>query len=57
MTPPPCNCAHSKQIIVWKRGDKAPIKQRHDRCIHPEGPHPQNEFCAWRTPKTEGAME
>ena len=28
-----------------------------DRCIHPSGPHPQNEFCAWRTPKTEGAME
>ena len=25
-----------------------------DRCIHPSGPHPQNEFCAWRTPKTEG---
>ena len=53
MTPPPCNCAHLSQIIVWKRGDKEPTKQRHDRCIHPSGPHPQNEFCAWRTPKTE----
>ena len=28
-----------------------------DRCIHPSGPHPQNEFCAWRTPKTKGVME
>ena len=33
------------------------VKQRHNRCIHPGGPHPQNEFCQWRTPKTEGAME
>lgn len=57
MTPPPCNCAHVETLAVWKRGDKAPIKQRHDRCIHPEGPHQQNEFCAWRTTKTEGAME
>ena len=57
MTPPPCNCAHNESLVVWKRGDKAPIKQRHDRCIHPSGPHPQNEFCPWKTVKTEGAME
>jgi hypothetical protein len=23
----------------------------------PSVPHPMNEFCQWRTPKTEGAME
>ena len=28
--------------------------ERHDRCTHPSGPHPMNEWCAWRTPKTEG---
>ena len=33
------------------------VKQRHNRCIHPGGPHPQNEFCQWRTPKTEGVPE
>jgi hypothetical protein len=57
MTPPPCNCAHLSQIVVWKRGDKEPIKQRHDRCIHPGGPHPMHEWCEWRAPKTEGVME
>ena len=36
------NEAHVETIVVWKRGDKALIKQRHDRCIHPSGPHPQN---------------
>jgi hypothetical protein len=57
MTPPPCDCAHVQQIIVWKRGDKEPIKQRRDRCIHPGGPHPMHEWCEWRAPKTEGVME
>ena len=38
-----------------RRGDKAPTKQRHDRCIHPSGPHPMNEFCQWKTAKREGA--
>lgn len=52
-----CKCAHAQQIIVWTRGRTEPIKQRHDRCIHPSGPHPQHEFCAWRTNKTEGAPE
>ena len=30
---------------------RAKIEQmeRHDRCIHPSGPHPTHEFCAWRT--------
>ena len=54
MTPPPCNCAHVETIVVWTRGAKEPEKQRHDRCEHPSGPHPMNEFCQWRTPKTEG---
>jgi hypothetical protein len=45
MTPPPCNCAHVETIVVWTRGAKEPEKQRHDRCIHPSGPHPMNEFC------------
>ena len=35
---------------------EAAEKERDDRCIHPSGPHPQNEFCAWRTPKTKGAI-
>lgn len=54
MTPPPCNCAHVEQIIVWTRGRTEPIKRRHDRCIHPTGPHPMHEWCAWKTNKTEG---
>jgi hypothetical protein len=57
MTPPPCDCAHVQQIIVWTRGTKTPEQKRHDRCIHPSGPHPMNEFCSWRTPKTEGVPE
>ena len=57
MTPPPCNCAHHQVVVVWVRGHKTPEKQRHDRCIHPTGPHPQHEFCAWKTPKTEGVPE
>ena len=57
MTPPPCNCAHVEQIVVWVRGHNRPEKQRHDRCIHPSGPHPMNEWCEWKTPKTEGAPE
>lgn len=47
-------CPDVEQIIVWTRGRTEPIKQRHDRCIHPTGPHPMNEFCAWRTTRTEG---
>ena len=57
MTPPPCNCAHVEQIVVWVRVHNRPEKQRHDRCIHPSGPHPMNEFCPWKTGKTEGVME
>lgn len=56
MTPPPCHCAHVEQIVVWVRGHNRPEKQRHDRCIHPSGPHPMNEFCPWKTGKTEGAI-
>ena len=57
MTPPPCNCAHVETIVVWTRGAKEPKPQRHDRCEHPSGPHPMNEFCPWKTGKTEGVME
>ena len=57
MTTPPCNCAHLSQIIVWTRILKGPKPKRHDRCNHPTGPHPQHEFCAWKTPKTEGIAE
>ena len=57
MTPPPCNCAHVETAIVWTRGRHEPEKQRHDRCTHPSGPHPMNEFCPWKTNKTEGAPE
>ena len=44
-----------RQFNEWRRGAET-IEQRHDRCIHPSGPHPMNEFCQWRTPKTEGAI-
>ena len=54
MNPPPCNCAHHQVVVVWVRGHKTPENQRHDRCIHPSGPHPQHEWRPWRTPKTEG---
>ena len=46
--------AHVQTAIVWARGRHEPEKQRHDRCIHPSGPHPMHEWCAWKTPKTEG---
>ena len=54
LTPHPCHtCGHVEQLVVWAKGTKAPIKRRHDRCIHPEGPHEMNEFCAWHTSKQE----
>jgi hypothetical protein len=58
MTSPSCNCAHVQQIVIWTRGRKEPQMQRHDRCIHPSGPHPMHEFfCAWKVEKREGAKE
>ena len=52
--PPPCRqCGHVALISITQ-GQRV---ERYDRCSHPSGPHPQNEFCAWQTPKTEGAME
>ena len=57
MTQPLCNCAHSQQIIVWVRGRSEPEKQRHDRCIHPSGPHPMHEGCPWMAAKTQGVTE
>lgn len=54
MTPPPCDCAHVEQIVVWMRSEKAPQMQRHNRCVHPSGPHPMHEFCAWRAPRPDG---
>lgn len=58
MTPPPCDCAHLQTIAVWKHDTKVPKPYRHEHlCRHPSGPHPMNEFCQWRTPKTEGVME
>ena len=57
MTPPPCNCARAETIVVWTRGAKEPKPKRHDRCTHPSGPHPMNEFCPWKTGKTEGATK
>ena len=56
MTPPPCNCAHVETIVVWTRGRHEPEKQRHDRCIHPSGPHPMHAPCSWHQQKTQGAM-
>ena len=55
--PHPCHCAHLEQIVVFCRVADEPQRREHARCIHPAGPHPMNEFCQWRTPKTEGAME
>lgn len=54
MTPPPCDCTHIEQIVVWVRSEKAPQMQRHNRFVHPSGPHPMHEFCAWRAPRQEG---
>ena len=54
MTPPPCNCAHIEQIIVWKRGDKAPIKPATTiELLY----HLEAAWFEWRTPKTEGVTE
>ena len=45
-----------KEAAERKRLEKA-VKEWRDRCIHPSGPHPMHEFCAWRTPKTEGVTK
>lgn len=57
MTPTPCNCRHVQQIVIWTRDRKGPQMQRHDRCIHPKGPHPMHDPCAWKVEKREGAKE
>ena len=56
MTPPPCNCAHNKTVVVWARGNKLPQMKRQHQCIHPSGPHPMHEGCPWMAAKTRGAM-
>lgn len=57
MTAPPCNCSYLSTIVVWTRITREPKPQRYYRCTHPSGPHPMYEWCPWKTPKTEGAME
>lgn len=55
--PPTCRaCGHVERIVVWAKGRPDPIKQRHDRCEHPSGPHPMHAGCPWHQPKVQGAM-
>ena len=49
--------AHVQTAIVWARGRHKPEKQRHDRCIHPSGPHPMHAPCSWFAAKMEGKSE
>ena len=52
--PPGCReCGHVVLVTIT-HGQRV---ERYDRCGHPSGPHPMNEFCAWRTPKTQGEIE
>jgi hypothetical protein len=48
--PPSCRACGYVVLVSITQGQRV---DRYDRCIHPSGPHPQHEFCAWRTPKTE----
>ena len=51
--PPSCRqCGHVILVTVT-RGERV---ERYDRCGHPSGLHPMHEGCAWKTPKTEGAI-
>ena len=49
--PPSCRACGYVVLVSITQGQRI---ERYDRCGHPSGPHPQNEFCAWRTNKTEG---
>ena len=51
--PPTCRACGHVALITITQGQRV---ERYDRCGHPSGPHPMHEFCAWRTPKTEGAI-
>ncbi len=51
--PPSCRACGYVVLVSITQGQRV---ERYDSCIHPSGPHPQNEFRAWRTPKTEGAI-
>ena len=52
--PPPCRaCGHVVLVSITQEQRV----ERYDRCEHPSGPHPMNEFCPWKTGKTEGATK
>ena len=51
--PPSCRACGHVALVSITQGQRV---ERYDRCEHPSGPHPMHEFCAWRTPKTEGAI-
>ena len=52
--PPSCRACGYVVLVSITQGQRV---ERYDRCEHPSGPHPMHAPCAWRTPKTEGAME
>ena len=44
--PPACHsCGHVERTSVRLAG----IEHTHDRCLHPTGPHPMHEPCAWHS--------
>jgi hypothetical protein len=52
--PPSCRACGHVALVSITHGGRA---EHYDRCTHPSGPHPMHEWCPWKTPKTEGAME
>ena len=51
--PPACRACGHVALVSITQGQRV---ERYDRCGHPSGPHPMHAPCAWRTPKTEGAI-
>ena len=52
--PPTCRACGHVALVSITQGQRV---ERYDRCEHPSGPHPMHEWCAWKTPKTEGIAE
>ena len=52
--PPSCRACGHVALVTITQGQRV---EHYDRCGNPSGPHPMHEWCEWRTPKTEGAME
>jgi hypothetical protein len=46
VAPPDCHrCGHLESTTVAI----GPHKQTHHRCLHPTGPHPMHDPCAWHS--------